>query len=88
MAVYVDACTRKAPKGRAAKYGEWWCHMMADSIAELDYFAKKLGLKVHDRHGDHYDLTPTIRLQAVKMGALEVTTADLLKIRQHFRRSK
>jgi hypothetical protein len=56
-----------------------WCHMTADTEAELHEFAARLGLRRawFQKKGDrdyrwHYDITPPKRAQAVRMGAQEV----------------
>lgn len=59
-----------------------FCHLMADSDAELEAFARRLGLNKAWRHGDHYDLTPARRAKAVQAGAVEVTSRDLVRIRR------
>lgn len=61
-----------------------WCHMMTDGdLEELHQFAKAIGLKqawFQDKPGyPHYDLKPRKRELAVKMGAVAVTSAELLK---------
>ncbi|MBA7711520.1 hypothetical protein ES703_120486 [subsurface metagenome] len=74
MSVYVDeiqACMRskKWPYGFA-------CHLVADSVEELHYFAGRMGLKpawFQDQSSlPHYDLTKNMRLLAVKLGAIEI----------------
>jgi hypothetical protein len=85
MAVYVDKLRtysdewysndQAARNGR--RHGHRWCHLWADSEAELHAFAAKLGLRrawAHRRrNGDvHYDLVPTKRVKAVQLGALIV----------------
>lgn len=77
MSVYVDQ-TRRIARGRGE--GEW-CHMMADTPEELERMARKLGLEPAYRHDDHYELTPTQRLEAVKAGAKEVDTLFLVRLR-------
>ena len=62
-----------------------WCHMVSDDGLEpLHAFAHQLGLpprafQAHSRH-PHYDLTPSLRAQALALGAVEVSTRDLAKI--------
>ena len=56
-----------------------WCHMAVDGpFEELHAFAAALGIPRHRFKGDHYDLPPWLRDRAVALGALEVSTADLL----------
>lgn len=72
MAIYVDEI-REYPSGE-------WCHMWTDeSDTTLDTFARKLGLNanwVHISNGisgkfRHYDLRPSKRAKAIKLGAVE-----------------
>ena len=56
-----------------------WCHMVSDGgFEELHAFAAQLGIPRHRFQGDHYDLPPWLRSRAVELGALEVSTAELL----------
>lgn len=84
MTVYVDNMRRPAQlTGRPAK----WSHMFADSSEELEQAASKLGLRAEwlqhaGTHREHYDVTETVRSNALSMGAVPITyphgTADLL----------
>jgi Protein of unknown function (DUF4031) len=55
--------------------GPNWCHMIADTLAELHFFATiQIGLKrswFQDKRTPHYDLTAGKRAQAIKKGALQ-----------------
>ena len=46
---------------------------------ELHAFAAALGIPRHRFQGDHYDLPPWLRERAVGLGALEVSTGELLR---------
>lgn len=86
MAVYVDPLFRVSPdvyrdkqaRRVGEKNGHLWCHMMADSDAELHAAAMRIGMlpewhQASPPHGvSHYDLTPKRREAAVKHGAIEV----------------
>lgn len=81
MSVYVDEVKRH---GTNLRY-KLWSHMFADTKEELHAMAEKLKLKRawyqdHDarpsRH--HYDITPPKRREAVRLGAIEVTTREYL----------
>ena len=52
------------------------CHLVADSIEELHYFAGRMRLKpawFQDKPElPHYDLTKGMRRLAIKLGAIEV----------------
>ncbi len=62
-----------------------WCHMVTDDGLEpLHALARQIGLpqrafQAHARH-PHYDLTPSLRAQAVALGAVEVSTRQLSSI--------
>ena len=88
MTVYVDEITLHPTRGE-------WCHMMADSDAELHAFAAKLGLSrgwVHHHKGRvdvlHYDLRPNTRALAIQRGAVEVKTKAYLKRKLKEQRDK
>ncbi len=73
MAVYVDGAIWEWR-------GRMWCHLTADSQEELHRFAADLGLaraKFQSRSGrpwvDHYDVPESLRPEAVRLGALEIT---------------
>lgn len=79
MAVYVDPMMECVPNPR------WmWnenCHLTADTDAELHVFAAELGLKrswfqVGKSGVHHYDLTRGKRAQAVRLGAVELSTHE------------
>lgn len=76
MAVYVD-------ESRFKLRGQLYCHMIADSEAELDAMADTIGLKrawkqaaVH-RFVEHYDLAPSKRALAICHGAIELSVREL-----------
>lgn len=48
------------------------CHMMADTKAELMEFAARLGLKATWLHKNHFDIVPSKRALAVKLGAVQM----------------
>ena len=67
-----------------------WCHMITDGdLEELHQFAQALGLprrrfQNHARH-PHYDLMPASRAIAVALGAVEVSTSEMLVILERAR---
>jgi hypothetical protein len=74
MAVYVDPLFETSGLSKNWPYPEA-CHLMADSIEELERMASILKLKTKWRQVTsivHYDLTRNKRYQAVKNGAIEV----------------
>ena len=55
-----------------------WCHLVSDaSFDELHAFAARLGIPRRRFQGDHYDLPPHLREQALALGAHEVGTREL-----------
>ena len=76
MAVYVDNA-----KNRFGKM--IMCHMIADSPEELHIMADKLKLPLEyyqdDANIPHYDLSLMMRKKAIKYGAKEVTTREIIK---------
>lgn len=75
MAVYVDNV-------RIAWRGRQWCHLVADSLHELHWFAKSLGLKRawFQAHASlpHYDVTVEVRVVALSRGAVEADRRTLV----------
>lgn len=84
MTVYVDelrSYDEASIKPAARQFGKRWCHMTADTEQELHDFAARLGLKrawyqiggrrVWHWYLSHYDLVPSKRALAVKLGAEE-----------------
>jgi hypothetical protein len=67
--------------------GELWCHLVADTDAELDAFADRLGLqhrwlqhKPARPWLDHYDLPDYAREKAVELGAVPVSRAEIVAV--------
>lgn len=82
MSVYVDDAYIQA-KVRSGKltHDSRWCHMTADTHAELVAMAVKIGLKPRyiqypGTWKEHFDVTEPKRRQAVAAGAIEVTWKD------------
>ncbi len=64
------------------------CHMVADSVEELHYFAGRMGLKrswFQRGSVPHYDLTKGMRLLAVKLGAVEITRKKFVEFMRRYR---
>ena len=81
MTVYVDNMQRK--------YGRMiMCHMGSDNINELHKMADRIGIQRKWFQGDHYDICMAKRALAVKSGAIEVTSRELVKIIRPARRIK
>jgi len=78
MAVYVD--DKQIPYGRMKM-----CHVGADTKEELLEMMDKLGIdRQHIQNEgtwrEHFDISQAKRRQAVKFGAKEVTSKELIKI--------
>jgi hypothetical protein len=63
--------------------GKRWCHLYADTLPELEAFARRIGLKPEWlQHPDgtdglpHYDVTGQLRDKAEASGATLVTGGD------------
>lgn len=61
-----------------------WCHMATDGdLSELHELAQRIGLKRswfqnHATH-PHYDLTPNKRALAIRLGAVPVSSQELVR---------
>lgn len=79
MTVYIDPAVFKKPGGRKN-----YCHVAADTEAELHAFAARIGLKRHFFHAGakhiHYDLAEDRRAAALDAGAVEVTSRELARL--------
>lgn len=75
MAVYVD-------NERITWRGRKWCHLVADTLAELHDFAARIGLQRAWFQGrasyPHYDVTVAVRAKALHLGALPADKALLI----------
>jgi hypothetical protein len=84
MAVYVDD---------AIWYwnGRRWCHLVADSEAELHRFAHRLGVHRSSYQGPpktsapHYDITGFERDRAIRLGATPCRRAEMVAILRRVR---
>lgn len=66
-----------------------WYHLMSDTEGEeIHEFAVRLGLKRQWFHTDHYDVTQSKRVQAIRLGAKPVSAAELVKMRKRRRWKK
>jgi hypothetical protein len=84
MSVYVDTPVEYAAEVRGyvgrARTRFRWCHMIADSVAELHTMADQLGLRREWFQGDHYDLVPSKRTQAIRRGAIPLKRRDFVTV--------
>lgn len=78
---YVDASKHR--------YGRMvMCHLVADTVAELHSVAKLLGLDrrwFQDDGLPHYDICKDKRARALALGALQVSTRDIVRVSQALR---
>lgn len=80
MAIYVDNARKKT---RIGQYGNYIVsHMTADSRQELHEFAEDLEVTFGFFRPDppHYEITEMRRKQALKKGAIDVSTQELFEI--------
>lgn len=77
MSVYVDSPVHQF--GRMVM-----CHLVADTIEELHAMADKIGVArkwfQHQSRFPHYDICKTKRALAVRYGAKEITSREIVKI--------
>ncbi|MFC7218742.1 DUF4031 domain-containing protein [Streptomyces polyrhachis] len=60
-------------------HGRLWSHLVSDSsLAELHDFARRLGVPPRAFERDHYDLPSTRYADAVRLGAVEVGSRELV----------
>jgi len=82
MTVYVDDMRKPVKLGyRLAN----WSHMLADTPEELAAFAQQLGLKSvwlqnAGTPKEHYDVTDTVRKQALALGAQAITYRQTIEL--------
>jgi hypothetical protein len=61
-------------------HGRRWSHLASDSsVRELHAFAARLGIPERGFEGDHYDVPEERYAQAVRAGAIPVSTRELLR---------
>jgi hypothetical protein len=73
MALYIDPPTWPG-------HGRLWSHLVSDvSYAELHAFAARLGAPPRAFDGDHYDIPSTRHPDAVRLGAIEVGSKELVR---------
>ncbi|HET7037325.1 MAG TPA: DUF4031 domain-containing protein [Thermomicrobiaceae bacterium] len=82
MTCYVDEL-RHYPGHRSGH--QHWCHLVSDGgEPELHGFAARLGLRrewfqARSRH-PHYDLPPAGRERAIELGAVPVSSRELIRL--------
>jgi hypothetical protein len=88
---YVDDLSTKNRPGFAHRPHSWnWCHLATDGpLEELHELARELGIDFAYYHGPgaltkigghvpYYDITPGQRLAAVRKGATELASRELV----------
>lgn len=98
MTVYADPIRRFPVAGKSSQvqrvFGAGSCHMTTDQedLAELHRMATKIGLRrawFQDKPGfPHYDLNASRRAAAVRSGAVEVETEELVRMRRQLEASR
>lgn len=87
MSVYVDEMVG-CVQSRNWPYDSS-CHLVADSLEELHYFAGRMKLRPSwFQRGSvphYYDLTRGMRLLAVKFGAVEIDRKKFVEIMRKYR---
>ena len=89
MSVYVDntICYSQEPAGYVGRprRNARWAHMIADTEAELHAIAQRIGLRRAWFQGDHYDVIPTKRERAVRLGAIPLGRREFIDALRRFR---
>ena len=76
MAVLVDPLREYPDTGLPFRL---WCHLVSDaSFEELHAFAAGLEIPRRFFQGDHYDLPAHVRDRALELGAVPVSTRELI----------
>ena len=89
MSVYVDEMN-VCVKSKTWPYSQA-CHLVADSVEELHFFAGRMRLKpawFQDKPElPHYDLTKGMRKYAISLGAIEIGWSKISELMQIYRSS-
>ncbi|MPY63030.1 DUF4031 domain-containing protein [Streptomyces spongiae] len=73
MTLYIDPPTWPG-------HGRMWSHLVSDaSYDELHAFARKLGIPERAFERDHYDVPSHVYADAVRAGAVEVGSKELVR---------
>lgn len=90
MSVYVDEMSTCIQSEKwPYKYA---CHLVADSVEELQEFAMRLGLHPswfqNKPESPHYDLTTRMRQRAIRLGAIALSRKKFLKLMRKYHSRK
>ena len=86
--IYVDQIKATLPYDPTGGRWRWkhFCHLFGDDLKELHALALAIGVKLEYfqnlKDFPHYDLTQTMRLRALRAGAVETSLADWLRSRK------
>ncbi|OTG95752.1 DUF4031 domain-containing protein [Acinetobacter sp. ANC 3832] len=76
MAIYVD-------RAKVSFRGQEWCHLMADTLDELHYFVKMVGIDARLFHQSasypHYDITLSMRMIVLAHGAIDADRKMIIR---------
>ncbi|KNB51491.1 DUF4031 domain-containing protein [Streptomyces caatingaensis] len=62
-------------------HGRMWSHLVSDvSFEELHAFAARMGLPGRAFDGDHYDVAEGAYGEAVRLGAVEVSSREVVRL--------
>lgn len=79
--IYVDELREYPNAPRIRGQATTWCQMSADSDDELEEFARQLGLRESWGQEGHYDITKYKRGIAVACGAKQITSREMVRVR-------
>ncbi|MBH1936079.1 DUF4031 domain-containing protein [Streptomyces sp. AV19] len=62
-------------------HGRMWSHLVSDaSFEELHAFAARMGLPPRAFDGDHYDVASSAYGDAVRLGAVEISSREVVRV--------
>lgn len=89
MTVFVDDMAAPFKPSHVAGRTYVMCHMMADTDEELHAMADAIGVArkwfQQVPSGNHYDIAKSKRAEAIKLGAVEITTRQMAAFAWHKR---
>lgn len=88
MTVYVDDMKADFNPSHAPGRKYVMCHMIADTEEELHAMADNIGVLRKWYQGDHYDITQSKKVLAIKAGAVPITLRQLSCMAMNKRKGK